>query len=47
MNKTLWGAGLISIVIVSWFFYRYLAPKRWREWTRAGVVQAALKERGL
>lgn len=40
MNKTFWGAALISVVIVSWFFYRYLVPKSWREWTRAGVVQA-------
>jgi protein-S-isoprenylcysteine O-methyltransferase Ste14 len=26
--------------LVSWFFYRYFAPKNWREWTGAGVVQA-------
>ena len=36
----LWGGAAISIVVVSWFFYRALAPARWREWTRAGVVQA-------
>lgn len=35
-----WGAAAISIVIVSWFFYRYVVPKSWREWTRAGIVQA-------
>jgi len=34
------GAAAISIVIVSWFFYRALVPKTWKEWTRAGVVQA-------
>lgn len=28
------------IVIVSWVFYRYFAPKNWREWARAGLVQA-------
>lgn len=39
-NGTLWGAAAISIVVVSWLFYRYLAPKSWREWTRAGIVQA-------
>lgn len=39
-TTTFWGAAAISIVIASWFFYRALAPKRWREWTRAGVVQA-------
>lgn len=35
-----WGAAAISIVVVSWFFYRALVPKSWKEWTRAGVVQA-------
>lgn len=28
------------IVIASWIFYRYAAPKRWRDWSRAGLVQA-------
>lgn len=37
---TFWGAAAISIVIVSWFFYRAVVPKSWKEWTRAGVVQA-------
>jgi methanethiol S-methyltransferase len=36
----LWGAAAISIVVASWFLYRYIAPKKWREWTRAGIVQA-------
>ncbi|MCB0262802.1 MAG: isoprenylcysteine carboxylmethyltransferase family protein [Calditrichaeota bacterium] len=35
-----WGMALIVIVAVSWFLYRYLAPKTWREWASAGVVQA-------
>ena len=35
-----WGIALIVIVFVSWFFYRYFAPKNWREWAGAGVVQA-------
>lgn len=35
-----WGGAAISIVVVSWFFYRYVVPKNWREWTRAGIVQA-------
>lgn len=39
-STTFWGAAAISIVIVSWVFYRALAPKSWEEWTRAGVVQA-------
>lgn len=39
-NSTLWGAAAISIAIVSWFFYRAIVPKTWKEWARAGVVQA-------
>jgi protein-S-isoprenylcysteine O-methyltransferase Ste14 len=35
-----WGIALIMVVLVSWFFYRYFAPKNWREWAGAGVVQA-------
>ena len=39
-TQVFWGAVIISVVVVSWFFYRYVAPKSWREWTRAGVMQA-------
>lgn len=35
-----WGLAAIMIVIVSWVFYRYFAPRGWREWTGAGLVQA-------
>jgi protein-S-isoprenylcysteine O-methyltransferase Ste14 len=35
-----WGIALIVIVLVSWFLYRYLAPKTWKEWAGAGVIQA-------
>lgn len=35
-----WGLAIIVIVIVSWIFYRYFAPRNWREWAGAGVVQA-------
>lgn len=35
-----WPLAVIMIVIVSWVFYRYLAPKSWHEWAGAGVVQA-------
>lgn len=28
------------IVVISWFFYKYVAPKNWHEWASAGVVQA-------
>lgn len=35
-----WGLALIMVVVASWLLYRYLAPKTWREWASAGVVQA-------
>ena len=35
-----WPAAILMIVITSWFVYRYLVPKGWRDWTRAGLVQA-------
>ncbi|WP_211215029.1 hypothetical protein [Novosphingopyxis baekryungensis] len=35
-----WGFAVVMIVIVSWIFYRYFAPRGWREWTGAGLVQA-------
>jgi len=35
-----WGAALIMIAIASWVFYRYVAPRSWREWASAGLVQA-------
>ncbi|MEX0600044.1 MAG: isoprenylcysteine carboxylmethyltransferase family protein [Rhodothermales bacterium] len=45
MNETIahsgaWGMAAIVIVIVSWVLYKYLAPKSWREWAGAGLVQA-------
>lgn len=35
-----WGLVAIIVVIVSWILYRYAAPKSWREWAGAGLVQA-------
>ena len=35
-----WAVAIIVIVLVSWMLYRYLAPKTWREWAGAGLVQA-------
>lgn len=35
-----WALALIVIVIASWLLYRYLAPKTWREWAGAGLIQA-------
>ena len=39
-HSEFWGLTVIMIVIVSWLFYRYFAPKNWREWAGAGLVQA-------
>lgn len=35
-----WGIAAIMIVVVSWLYYRYFAPKAWREWAVSGLVQA-------
>ena len=35
-----WGLAAIMVAVASWILYRYLAPKTWREWASAGVVQA-------
>ena len=35
-----WGLAIIMIVVASWLLYRYLAPRNWREWAGAGIVQA-------
>lgn len=40
MHVGTWGLAAVVIVIVSWIMYRYLAPDNWKEWTRAGVLQA-------
>lgn len=40
MHVGYWGLALIVIVLITWFFYRYLAPQSWREWSRAGLLQA-------
>lgn len=39
-HSGVWGFAAIMVVIASWVFYRYLAPKTWREWASAGLVQA-------
>lgn len=39
-HSGVWAMAVIMIVIVSWVLYRYLAPKTWREWASAGLVQA-------
>jgi len=35
-----WGLTAVMVVIASWILYRYVAPRHWREWTRAGLIQA-------
>ncbi len=41
MNVEIFWVGVLgSALVVSWFFYRYVAPQEWREWARAGIVQA-------
>jgi len=39
-NIGFWQLSVIMVVVASWLLYRYVAPKGWREWTRAGLVQA-------
>lgn len=39
-HSEFWGLAVIMTVVVSWLFYRYFAPKTWREWAGAGLVQA-------
>ncbi len=39
-HSGVWALALIMIVVASWVVYRYLAPKTWREWASAGLVQA-------
>ncbi len=39
-HSEIWALAVIMIVAASWMFYRYLAPKTWREWASAGLVQA-------
>lgn len=39
-HSGVWGLAIIMIVIASWLFYRYAAPRTWREWAGAGLVQA-------
>lgn len=40
LTNVFWGGAVVSIVVASWFLYRFVAPRGWRQWTRAGIVQA-------
>ena len=35
-----WPLAVLMIVIASWVLYRFIAPKSWKEWRNAGLVQA-------
>lgn len=35
-----WGWVLITVLIASWILYRFVAPRSWRDWMGAGLVQA-------
>lgn len=35
-----WSIACVMVVLMSWVFYRFVAPRGWREWSRAGLVQA-------
>jgi protein-S-isoprenylcysteine O-methyltransferase Ste14 len=35
-----WGLTVIMVLIVSWILYRYVTPRSWKEWSRAGLIQA-------
>lgn len=35
-----WALVILMVILASWIFYRYAAPKSWREWRGAGLVQA-------
>ncbi|MDR8391475.1 isoprenylcysteine carboxylmethyltransferase family protein [Aliifodinibius sp. S!AR15-10] len=34
-----WVVAIFVIVIASWLLYKYMAPKTWREWVGAGLIQ--------
>ncbi|CAD0264300.1 Isoprenylcysteine carboxyl methyltransferase [Pseudomonas veronii] len=35
-----WGWVLIMVLIASWVLYHFVAPRSWRDWMGAGLVQA-------
>jgi protein-S-isoprenylcysteine O-methyltransferase Ste14 len=34
-----WATAAIVVVLASWVLYRFVAPKGWRQWAAAGLVQ--------
>ncbi len=39
-HSGVWALTAIMIVVATWILYRYMAPKSWREWATAGIVEA-------
>src|SRR3990167_3391652 len=37
-----WTLAIIMIVVASWIFYSYFAPRTWHEWAGGGLVQALI-----
>lgn len=37
-----WAVAIMMILVTCWVFYRFIAPKSWREWAGAGLVNAFL-----
>lgn len=35
-----WELTIIMVVIASWILYKHMAPKNWKEWRNAGLIQA-------
>lgn len=35
-----WALAIIMILIAFWIVYKYVAPKGWKEWRNAGILQA-------
>lgn len=36
----LWVVTIFMVIIASWILYKYLAPKGFKEWRNAGLIQA-------
>lgn len=39
-NLQYWPYAAMMIVFASWFLYQFVAPRSWRDWSGAGLVQA-------
>jgi hypothetical protein len=39
-NWQYWPIAVIMIIFASWLLYIFLAPKSWKEWRGAGLLQA-------